>query len=43
MKSKSKFTKGKKIIEQLKGSVSDPGFNKLYKEMVQEALIEKNQ
>jgi len=42
IKSKSKKTKLSKLIKELKGSVKDPDKNKDYKELLQDALIEKH-
>jgi len=41
-KSKDKKTKFSKIVRELKGSVKDPDKNKSYKEILQDALIEKH-
>jgi len=42
IRSKDKKTKFSKIVRELKGSVKDPDKNRSYKDMLQEALIEKH-
>lgn len=42
VKSKDKKAKFSKIVRELKGSVKDPDKNKSYKELLQDALIEKH-
>lgn len=42
IKSKSRKSKFSEIVKELKGSVKDPNKDKSYKELLQEALIEKH-
>lgn len=42
IKSRNKKTTYSKIVKELKGSVKDPNRNKSYKELLQDALIEKH-
>ena len=41
-RSEDKKSKFSRIVRELKGSVKDPDKNKSYKELLQEALIEKH-
>jgi len=42
VKSKDRKTKFSKVVRELKGSVKDPDKNKSYKEILQDAKVEKH-